>query len=230
MQDPYSFRCIPQVHGAVRQAVRFAHEIIEREINGTSDNPLFFPDEDLILFGGNLHGQSAAMTLDFLAIAMAELTSISERRTYQLLSGTRGLPDFLVEEPGLNSGMMITQYTSAALVNESKVLSHPASVDTIMTAQTQEDSVSMGGTSGYKLETIVENCHWVLAIELLNAVQAMEMNAELRPSPIANQVAKEFRTLVPYLSSDRVLADDMSVARDFLIQQRKTWAHDLGLR
>lgn len=230
MQDPYSYRCIPQVHGAVRQAVRFAREIIERECNDTSDNPLFFPEDDLILFGGNLHGQSTAMVLDLLAMALTELTSISERRTYQLLSGTRGLPDFLVGKPGLNSGMMITQYTSAALVNESKVLSNPASVDTIMTAQLQEDSVSMGGTSAYKLQTIVENCHYVFGIELLNAVQAIEMNQALEPSPVAKQIVGEFREQVAFLDKDRVLAGDMRVARDFVVDHRREWANELSLR
>jgi histidine ammonia-lyase len=230
MQDPYSFRCIPQVHGAVRQAVRFSREIIERECNGTSDNPLFFPEEDLILFGGNLHGQSTAMVLDLLAMALTELTSISERRTYQLLSGTRGLPDFLVGNPGLNSGMMITQYTSAALVNESKVLSNPASVDTIMTAQLQEDSVSMGGTSAYKLQTIIDNCHYVFGIELLNAAQAIEMNEALQPSPIAKRIVGDFREHVAFLDKDRILADDMQVARDFLTEHRRSWASELSLQ
>jgi histidine ammonia-lyase len=230
MQDPYSFRCIPQVHGAVRQAVAFSHEVIERECNGTSDNPLFFPDDDLILFGGNLHGQSTSMVLDLLGMVMARLGSISERRTYQLLSGQRGLPDFLVGNPGLNSGMMITQYTSAALVSENKVLAHPGSVDTIMTAQLQEDSVSMGGTAAFKLQAILDNCYNIFAIELLNAVQAIEMNSELKPSPVSDEIVSAFRLRVPFLEFDRVLAPDIEAAREFLIDNQRAWATELNLR
>jgi histidine ammonia-lyase len=226
-QDPYSFRCIPQVHAAVRQAVGFAITVIEQEINSVSDNPLFFPEEDEILFGGNLHGQSTAMAMDFLAIALAELGSISERRTYQLLSGARGLPDFLIEEPGINSGFMVTQYTSAALVNENKVLSTPASVDTIPTCQLQEDSVSMGGTSGYKLERIVANCHTILSIELLLAVQAIDLNKELIPSATATEVRKMFREWVPFLSEDRVMSADIQLSSDFLSSQGPGLIHDL---
>lgn len=215
-QDPYSFRCIPQVHGAVRQAVGFATTVIDQEINGVSDNPLFFPRENEILFGGNLHGQSTAMAADFLAIAMAELGSISERRSYQLLSGTRGLPDFLVEDPGLNSGFMVTQYTAAALVNENKVLSTPASVDTIPTCQLQEDSVSMGGTAGYKLERVVSNCHTILSIELLLSVQAMDLNKDLVPSTVGGRVREMFRKKVPFLDEDRILSEDIELSSEFL--------------
>jgi histidine ammonia-lyase len=226
-QDPYSFRCIPQVHAAVRQAVTFATTVIEQEVNGVSDNPLFFPDDDEILFGGNLHGQSTAMSMDFLAIAMAELGSISERRTYQLLSGTRGLPDFLVGQPGINSGFMVMQYTSAALVNENKVLSTPASVDTIPTCQLQEDSVSMGGTSGYKLERVVANCHTILAIELLFAIQAIDLNANLAPSETATTVRSLFRARVPFLSEDRMMSHDIELSSEFLRTQGPELIRDL---
>jgi len=229
MQDPYSFRCIPQVHGAVRQTVRFAKDIIEKECNGVSDNPLFFPEDDLILFGGNLHGESSALVLDFLAIAISELANISERRTYQLLSGERGLPDFLVHKPGLNSGFMITQYTSAALVNENKVLSTPASVDTIPTCQLQEDHVSMGGTSAYKLCQIIENCEYIFAIELMTATQAIEFNKGLQLSPITQKLFDKFRRHVSFLEKDRVMSDDIEISYAFVLKHKRLWLNDLGL-
>jgi histidine ammonia-lyase len=228
-QDPYSFRCIPQVHGAIRQAFEYANNIIEQEVNGVSDNPLFFPEQDEILFGGNLHGESTALTLDFLAIAVSELASISERRTYQLLSGQRGLPSFLIKHPGLNSGLMIPQYTSAALVNENKVLSTPASVDTIPTCQLQEDHVSMGGTSAYKLRQIVENCEWVLAIELLTAAQAIQLNAGLNLSPMTAKIFSGFRERVAFLDRDCVMSEVMEAALAFLQENKRGWSTRLGL-
>jgi len=227
MQDPYSFRCLPQVHGAIRQVHGFAREVMERECNGVSDNPLFFPEQDQILFGGNLHGESTAFALDFLAIAMSELASISERRTYQLLSGQRGLPSFLVNEPGLNSGFMIPQYTSAALVNENKVLSTPASVDTIMTCQLQEDHVSMGGTSAYKLSQVIENCEYVLSIELLTAAQAIQLNKGLRLSPYTQKLLEDFRQSTRFLDRDRILSEDIEKSRDFLRRNKRAWATSL---
>lgn len=228
-QDPYSFRCIPQVHGAIRQVFGFAKDVVERECNGVSDNPLFFPEKDLILFGGNLHGESTAFALDFLAIATSELANISERRTYQLLSGHRGLPDFLVKQSGLNSGLMIAQYTSAALVNENKVLASPASIDTIPTCQLQEDHVSMGGTSAYKLETIIENCKQIFAIELMTAIQAIDFNRELKLSPITQQIYDEFREQVTMLDKDRVVSDDMEKSYRFLSAKKRSWATALDL-
>ena len=229
MQDPYSFRCIPQVHGAVRQVYGFARDIIEKECNSVSDNPLFFPAEDRILFGGALHGESTAMTLDFLGIAVSELSSISERRTYQLLSGERGLPDFLVEKHGLNSGLMIAQYTSAALVNENKVMASPSSVDTIATCQLQEDHVSMGPTGAYKLQIIRSNCAHVLAIELLHAAQAIDMNKGLRLSPITQEIYEDFRRHVTYMDGDRIVADDIESSLQFLKENAARWAGELGL-
>nr|AYM54407.1 histidine ammonia-lyase [Phaselicystis flava] len=229
MQDPYSFRCIPQVHGAVRQAYGFARSTMENEVNGVSDNPLFFPEQDLILFGGNLHGESTALSLDFVAMATSELANISERRTYQLLSGQRGLPSFLIKTPGINSGLMVPQYTSAALVNQNKVLSAPACVDTIPTCQLQEDHVSMGGTSAYKLQEIIQNCWWVFAIELLTAVQAVDLNGALRLSPTTAQIVRELRGEVPFLDRDRVMSDDIDRARDLLVRRAPTWARDLSL-
>ncbi|HEX5601786.1 MAG TPA: histidine ammonia-lyase [Pyrinomonadaceae bacterium] len=228
MQDPYSFRCIPQVHGAIRQTFDFAKSVMERECNGVSDNPLFFPETDEILFGGNLHGESTAMMLDFLAIAVSELSSISERRTYQLLSGQRGLPSFLIQQPGVNSGLMIPQYTSAALVNENKVLSHPASVDTIPTCQLQEDHVSMGGTAAYKLRQILENCEYVLAIELLTAAQAVETNRALRLSPFTEKIVKEYRQHVSFLERDRLMSDDIEKSHEFLLENKAEWSRRLN--
>jgi histidine ammonia-lyase len=227
-QDPYSFRCIPQVHGAVRQTIRFAHETIEDEVNGVSDNPLFFPDEDLVLCGGALHGESLAMVMDYLAIAASELASISERRTYQLLSGRRGLPDFLVGEAGLNSGLMVAQYTAAALVNHNKVLCTPASIDTIPTCQLQEDHVSMGGTSGIKLLQILENCSTVLAIELLAAAQAIELAEGLAVSERTAPIVRELRRTVAPLREDRVLADDITEARRFIDRELPRWTEELA--
>lgn len=222
-QDPYSFRCIPQIHGAIRQAVGFARQTITNEVNGVSDNPLFFPDDDVVLFGGNLHGESTALVLDFLAIATSELANVSERRTYQLLSGQRGLPSFLVKRPGLDSGFMIAQYTSAALVNENKVLSTPASVDTIPTCQLQEDHVSMGGTAAYKLREIVENTEYVLGVELLTACQAAEMNEGLELSHRTREVWRDFRRNVDFLEEDRVLSGDMEASRAFLVERLRDW-------
>ncbi len=168
------------------------------------------------------------MMLDFLAIAMSELSSISERRTYQLLSGQRGLPSFLIQQPGVNSGLMIPQYTSAALVNENKVLSHPASIDTIPTCQLQEDHVSMGGTSAYKLQQIMENCEYVLAIELLTAAQAAESNKGLRLSPVIEDILRAYRERVSFLEKDRLMADDIEASREFLRENKAEWRKRLN--
>jgi histidine ammonia-lyase len=223
-QDPYSFRCIPQVHGAVRQVHRFCRQTIEDELNGVSDNPLFFAEESEVLFGGNLHGQSVAFALDFLAMAASELSSISERRVYQLLSGRRGLPDFLALKPGLHSGLMLAQYTAAALVNENKTLCHPASVDTIPTSQLQEDHVSMGGTAGYKLMTVIDNCEYVLGIELFTAAQAAEMTPALQLSPIGGELHGAFRRIVPFVDADRVISGDIERARRFIGDEAPGWS------
>lgn len=215
-EDPYSFRCAPQVHAAIRQTIDFASQVIEQECNSVSDNPLVFAAERQILTAGNLHGESTAFALDFSAIALSELSNISERRTYQLLSGQNGVPPFLVESAGVNSGFMIVQYTSASLVNENKVLATPASIDTIPTCHLQEDHVSMGGTSAYKLATIVENCHTVLAIELLCACQAIDLNKELRLSPLGKRVHEAFRKVVPYVKEDVLMSELIRAAVDFV--------------
>ncbi|AZC24468.1 HAL/PAL/TAL family ammonia-lyase [Pseudomonas sessilinigenes] len=207
MEDPYSFRCAPQVHGAARQVVGYLENIIGNECNSVSDNPLVFPDTRQILTCGNLHGQSTAFALDFAAIGISDLSNISERRTYQLLSGQNGLPGFLVAKPGLNSGFMIAQYTSAALLNENKVLSNPASVDTVPTCHLQEDHVSMGGTSAYKLETVLDNCETILAIELLTACQAIDMNPGLQLSERGRKVHAAVREEIPFVREDQLMAD-----------------------
>jgi histidine ammonia-lyase len=229
-EDPYSYRCVPQVHAAVRQALGFARQVVERECNGVSDNPVFFPDEGQVLCAGNLHGASTAMVMDLLAISLADLSSISERRTYQLLSGQHGLPDYLVAAPGLDSGLMIPQYTAAALVNECKVLATPASVDTIATCQLQEDHVSMGGTSAYKLVQILDNCTYVLAIELLTAAQAIDLNEGLALSPATAPIVAELRDEIPHLDRDRYQHPDIERARDLVAERAGRWCDELAVR
>lgn len=222
-EDPYSLRCMPQVHGAIRRVLAFATEVVEEEVNSVSDNPLFFPAQDQVLCCGNLHGETPAMAMDMLAMAAAELANIAERRTYQLLSGQHGLPDFLAPRAGVNSGLMIPQYTAAALVNENKVLATPACIDTIPTCQLQEDHVSMAGTSAYKLAQIVENCEWVLAIELMTAVQAIELNTGLRLSAFADRLVADYRRTISSLLDDRVMALDLELSRSFLLQHLGAW-------
>lgn len=201
VQDPYSFRCIPQVHGASKDAIDYSATIVEREINAVTDNPTVFREEDDVVSAGNFHGQPLAITMDFLAIALAELASISERRVYKLISGTRGLPAFLVAEPGLNSGFMIPQYTAASIVSQNKQLCTPASIDTIDSSNGQEDHVSMGANAATKLYRVVENCYSVQGIELLNAAQAMDFRKE-RTSETLEKLRTEFRTSVPFVQSD----------------------------
>jgi histidine ammonia-lyase len=216
MEDPYSFRCIPQVHGAVQQVIGYLGTILAQELACTSDNPVVFADSGTIRTCGNLHGQSIAFALDFAAIGLSELASISERRTYQLLSGQNGLPSFLIGTPGVNSGFMIVQYTSAALVNENKVLATPASIDTIPTCQLQEDHVSMGGTSAHKLETILENCETVLAIELMTACQAIDLAEGLEPATATGAIHAAFRRTVPKLTEDALMAELIGQALTFV--------------
>ncbi|MER2996874.1 histidine ammonia-lyase [Pontibacter populi] len=220
VQDPYSFRCIPQVHGASKDALRYAEEVFLTEINSVTDNPNIFPDEDEIISGGNFHGQPLALALDFMAIAMAELGSISERRSYLLISGTRGLPDFLVAEPGLNSGFMITQYTAASIVSQNKQFCTPASIDTIPSSNGQEDHVSMGANAATKLYQVVQNVERVLAIELMHAAQAIDFRRPLKTSPVLEQLYSSFREAVPFVSTDRVLHDDIMKGIDFLRNYR----------
>ena len=218
VQDPYSFRCVPQVHGASKDAIDYVCQVITTEINSVTDNPNVFPDEDLIISGGNFHGQPLAIALDFMAIALAELGSISERRTYQLISGTRGLPAFLVENPGLNSGFMIPQYTEASIVSENKQLCTPASVDSIVSSNGQEDHVSMGANAATKLHRVILNLQRILAIELLNAVQAIEFRRPLKSSAVVEKIVSDYRKVVSRNTVDRVLAIDIQESVIFLQQ------------
>ena len=218
VQDPYSFRCIPQVHGASLDTIDHAAQIVTREINAVTDNPTVFPDDDQVVSAGNFHGQPLALILDFLAIAMAEMGSISERRTYKLISGTRGLPAFLVKNPGLNSGLMITQYTCASIVSQNKQLCTPASVDTIDSSNGQEDHVSMGANAATKLYRVLDNCQKILAIELIHAAQGLEFRRPLQSSVWLEELFSNFRAVVPSLESDRILATDMHAAYQFIQQ------------
>lgn len=217
VQDPYSFRCIPQVHGASLDAINYCKEIVEREINAVTDNPTIFPDEDDVVSAGNFHGQPLAISMDFLAIALAELGSISERRVYKLISGTRGLPAFLVANPGLNSGFMIPQYTAASVVSQNKQLCMPASVDTIDSSNGQEDHVSMGANAATKLYRVVQNCYTIQAIELLNATQAIEFRRPLKSSSRVEQIVSEFRKVVPFVEKDKYLQPEIAKSRDFAV-------------
>jgi len=216
LQDPYSFRCVPQVHGAVKFAISQVKEVFEREINAVTDNPLVFHDEDLIISGGNFHGEPLAIALDYLSIAMSELASISERRTFQLISGKRNLPKFLVAKSGLNSGLMIPQYTAASIVSMNKQLATPASVDTITSSDGQEDHVSMGANAAVKTYKIVYNIEKVLAIEFMTAIQALDFRQPLKSSPLIEQIKADYRKIVPFYDKDRVLYDDIQVTVDFM--------------
>ena len=205
VQDPYSFRCIPQVHGAVKDCIRYVESVIEIEINSTTDNPNVFPDEDMIISAGNFHGEPIALPMDSLAVAMSELASISERRTFRLISGQRGLPSFLVAKPGLNSGFMIPQYTAASIVSQNKGLCWPASCDLIPSSQGQEDHVSMGSNSATKLVRVLDNVEEVLGIELLNAVQALEFRRPAKTSPVLEGIINDYRSQVPFVDNDSYL-------------------------
>ena len=216
VQDPYAFRCIPQVHGATLDTIGFVKEIILREINGVTDNPNIFPDEDLIISAGNFHGQPLALTSDYLAISIAELGNISERRTFQLISGKRDLPNYLIANPGLNSGLMIPQYTAASIVSYNKVLCHPASVDSIVSSNGQEDHVSMGAAAAAKTYEVVNNVYSVLAIELLTAAQALDLRKPLQTSGVITGFIDNFRKEIPFIEYDRVLHNDMENATLFL--------------
>lgn len=216
VQDPYSFRCIPQVHGATKDTIDYVESVLETEINSPTDNPTVFPDEDMIISAGNFHGQPIALAMDFLAIALAELGNISERRIYKLISGSRGLPHFLVANPGLNSGFMIPQYTAASIVSQSKGLCMPASVDSIPSSQGQEDHVSMGANAATKLYRVVLNTKRVLAIELFNAAQALEFRRPARTSPALENMVADFRKKVPFIDNDTVMYPHIEASVQFL--------------
>ena len=216
VQDPYSFRCIPQVHGATKDTLDFVERVILTEINSVTDNPNIFPEEDLIISGGNFHGQPLALALDYLKIAMAEIGNISERRVFQLVSGLRGLPAFLVDNPGLNSGFMIPQYTAASIVSANKQLATPASVDSIVSSNGQEDHVSMGANAATQAYRLIKNVERVIAIELMNASQAIAFRNPLKTSPFLESFLEQYRKEVSFVEKDRVLHDDIEASIQFL--------------
>ncbi len=216
VQDPYSFRCIPQVHGATKDTFDHVLKVFLQEINSVTDNPNIFPDDDLIISGGNFHGQPLALCLDFLSIAISELAGISERRTYQLISGQRGLPLFLVKNPGLNSGLMIPQYTAAGIVSENKQLCTPSSVDSIPSSNNQEDHVSMGANGATKCYRIMNNVEKVIAIELLTAAQALDFRNPVKSSPLIEQFFNQYRNHVSFVEEDRFLHKDMLNSIEFI--------------
>ncbi len=216
VQDPYSFRCIPQVHGASKDAFDHVLAVMLREVNSVTDNPNIFPEDDLVVSGGNFHGQPLALVLDYFAIAMSEIANISERRIYQLISGQRGLPLFLVKDAGLNSGFMIPQYTAAGIVSENKQLCTPASVDSISSSNNQEDHVSMGANAATKCLRVINNVEKVLAIELLSAAQALEFRRPMKSSAVLEELMGAFREKVSFNEADRLLHTDMIAAIEFV--------------
>jgi len=218
VQDPYSFRCMPQVHGASKDAINYVAGVLLTEINSVTDNPTIWPDEDLIISGGNFHGQPLAITYDFLAIALAELANISERRTAQLILGLRGLPEFLVANPGLNSGFMIPQYAAAAMVSQNKQLCTPASVDSIVSSNGQEDHVSMGANAATKLLRVIDNVERILAIELFDAAQALEFRRPAKSSPYIEEFIADYRQIVPFVKIDKIMYKEMDKTVEFIRQ------------
>ncbi|MBG16116.1 MAG: histidine ammonia-lyase [Crocinitomicaceae bacterium] len=216
VQDPYSFRCIPQVHGATKDVVNFIMDVVETEINSVTDNPTIFPDDDLIISAGNFHGQPLALSMDQLAVAVSEIGSISERRVYKLISGQRGLPDFLVEDSGLNSGLMIPQYSAASIVSKNKQLCTPSSVDTIDSSNGQEDHVSMGANAATKTLEVIENVEKLLAIELFTSSRALEFRKPEKSSDKIEAIISEYRKMVPFKDKDSVLYEDLHKTQAFI--------------
>ena len=216
VQDPYSFRCIPQVHGAAKDTIAYVGSVLEDEINSPTDNPTVFPELDMVVSAGNFHGEPIALPLDFLAVAVAELGNISERRTYQLIGGKRDLPSFLVAKPGLNSGFMIPQYAAASIVSQSKGLCWPASCDSIPSSQGQEDHVSMGSNAATKLYRVVCNTERVLAIELMNAAQALDFRRPLKSSPAIEAWHEAYRRVVPFVDNDTVMTPLIAASVEFI--------------
>jgi len=215
VQDPYSFRCIPQVHGASLDSIDYCATVIETEINSVTDNPLIFPEEDKIISGGNFHGQPLALAIDFLKISLSEFGSISERRIFNLMSGKRDLPPFLINNPGLNSGLMIVQYTAASLVSANKQLSTPSSIDSITSSNGQEDHVSMGANGANQLREICKNIYDILSIELISAAQAKEFNNH-KLSKNLNKFIDELRVITPFISQDQIMYKEIKKVNEFL--------------
>ncbi len=218
VQDPYSFRCIPQVHGATKDTTAYVKSVFETEINSVTDNPTIFPEHDEIISGGNFHGQPLALALDFLCIAIAELGNISERRTYQLIAGLRNLPAFLIAKPGLDSGFMIPQYTAASIVSQNKQLCTPASADSIVSSNGQEDHVSMGANAATKCLKVLENAERILAIELMNSAQALEFRRPLKSSKTIENLHSSFRKKVGFIENDKIMYKELDAALNFLLE------------
>ena len=216
VQDPYSFRCIPQVHGAVKGAMLHVTDVLHIEINSVTDNPTVYPDEDMVVSGGNFHGEPLALAFDYMGVALHELGNISERRVAQLIDGQRGLPEFLVAHPGLNSGFMIPQYAAASMVSQNKMYAWPASCDSIVSSNGQEDLVSMGANAATKLHKIIDNLKYIAAIELMNAAQGIEFRRPLKSSPYIEHVMEEYRKVVPFVQEDVVMNDYIRRTMDFL--------------
>lgn len=216
VQDPYSFRCVPQVHGAIKDAINYVAGVVLTEINSVTDNPIVFPEDDMIVSGGNFHGEPLALAMDFLSIAMSEIGSISERRTYRLISGERGLPEFLVASPGLNSGFMIPQYSAASIVSLNKQMATPSSVDSIPSSNEQEDHVSMGGNAATKALKIADNVERVLAIELFNASQAMDFRRPAKTSDFLEGFLAQYREFVSFVEEDKIMYKEIEKSIEFL--------------
>ena len=216
VQDPYSFRCIPQVHGAVKDAMRHVTEVLHIEINSVTDNPTVFPDDDLVVSGGNFHGEPIALVFDYMGVALHELGNISERRVAQLILGLRGLPEFLVAKPGLNSGFMIPQYAAASVVSQNKMYAWPASCDSIVSSNGQEDLVSMGANSATKLHKIIDNLKIIAAIELMNAAQGIDFRRPLKSSPLIEELMTAYRKVVPFVEEDVVMEEYIHKTMNFL--------------
>ena len=216
VQDPYSFRCIPQVHGASLDVIQYASYVMSNEANAVTDNPVIFPEQKKIISGGNFHGQNLAYALDFIAIAISEIGSISERRIFQLLNGQRGLPPFLIQDAGVNSGFMIPQYTAAALASLNKQFCTPASVDSIVSSNGQEDHVSMGANAALKALKVLTNVEKIISIELFTASQAFEFRRPMKSSPTIEKLFSEFRKKVPFIRKDKLMRNEMEKALEFL--------------
>jgi len=216
VQDPYSFRCVPQVLGASIDVLKHVEQVFTHELNAVTDNPTIFPEEDMIISGGNFHGQPLALALDYLCLALHEVGSISERRVYQLISGKRNLPQFLISNPGLNSGLMIPQYTAASIVSQNKQLCTPASIDTIDSSAGQEDHVSMGANAATKAYRVLQNLERILAVELLTAAQAIEFRRPNSTSPALESVLTAYRKVVPFIENDRVFHNDLERTVEFI--------------
>lgn len=216
VQDPYSFRCIPQVHGAVKDAMNHVTDILHIEINSVTDNPTVYPDEDLVVSGGNFHGEPLALAFDYMGVALHELGNISERRVAQLILGNRGLPEFLVAHPGLNSGFMIPQYAAASMVSQNKMYAWPASCDSIVSSNGQEDLVSMGANAATKLHKIIDNLKRIAAIELMNAAQGIDFRRPLKSSPYIEKIMTAYRETLPFVEDDVVMADYIAATMEFL--------------